>query len=205
MRNRYHLVVLAATLGVAIGLGAALLRTSHTPAAREEVQPLKARVTWPAEARRAPVFSLRDQRGAAFSLAALRGHPVLLTFLDSRCRRECPVAGREVADVQRRTAGTGLALVVVSVDPWADTARSVRSFAAHAQWHGDWRWLFGGQRQLRRVWQSYDIAVKRTPAGVLHGTTLYVIDARGDVRAAYLFQVSADTVAREVRDLASSD
>src|SRR5438105_13901216 len=99
MPNRYAFLVVAATLGVAIGLGAALLRSSRAPAAQQEVQPLSAQASWPSGAKRAPAFSLRDQAGRMLSLSALRGHPVLLTFLDSVCKKECPLEGRALRDV----------------------------------------------------------------------------------------------------------
>jgi protein SCO1/2 len=202
-RRPVALVVLAATIGVAIGLGVALLRSSHAPAAGDPSSSLQAQATWPAGARLAPQIALRDDAGKTLRLSSLRGHVVLLTFLDSRCKRECPVEGRTLGDLQRRIGGTGAVLVVVSVDPWADTVRSVHEFASRAGWRESWHWLLGRKSQLRPVWQSYDIAVKRTPADVLHGTALYVIDRRGDVRSGYLFPFGADAVAREVQMLSS--
>src|SRR5438876_10613947 len=88
---RYALVAFAAAIGVFVGLIAALLHSPHAPAARPG--PLHAQVTWAAGTKHAPAFSLRDQRGRRVSLRSLRGHAVLLTFLDSRCKRECPGEG----------------------------------------------------------------------------------------------------------------
>src|SRR5205807_1065343 len=136
----YALIVLAATIGVAVGLGLALLRNPRAPAAEPSAS-LQAQATWPAGARTAPEIALRDDAGRTLSLRSLRGHVVLLTFLDSRCRSECPVEGRVLADVQRRTSEAGTVLLVVSVDPWADTPGSARSFATRAGWRGDWHWL----------------------------------------------------------------
>jgi protein SCO1/2 len=198
----FALIILAATIGVALGLGVALLRTSHAPAADPSAS-LQAQATWAAGTRAAPPIALRDDAGKTLTLSSLRGRVVLLTFLDSRCKRECPAEGRTLADVQRRIAGTGAVLLVVSVDPWADTVQSARSFAARARWRGDWHWLFGRKTQLRPVWQSYEIVVKWTRADVLHGTALYVIDTRGDLRAGYLFPFATNAVGREVQQLSS--
>jgi protein SCO1/2 len=196
---RYALVAFAAAIGVFVGLTAALLRTSHAPAAGPG--PLHAQVTWAAGAKRAPPFDLRDQRGRSVSLRSLQGHPVLVTFLDSQCKRECPVEGRVLRDVLGGLNGTGAVLLVVSVDPWADTPTSARAFAAHARWHGNWHWLLGNRAALAPVWRGFNIAVKRVPGDVLHSAALYVIDPRGDLRAAYLFPFSAGTVASDVRRL----
>jgi len=193
-------VLFAATIGIAIGLAAALLHRSQRSAAQPS--PLRAQITWAAGAKPAPGLALRDQRGATISLQSLRGRVVLLTFLDSRCTRECPIEGHVLRDVLRRIQGTGAVAVVVSVDPWADTPASARTFAARAGWSGNWQWLLGDKAALAPVWRAYNIAVKRTPGDILHSTALYVIDPVGDLRAGYLFPFSADAVAQDVQRLA---
>ncbi|TMK33577.1 MAG: SCO family protein [Actinobacteria bacterium] len=193
-------VVVAAVAGSAVGTVLAVQRPASSAAAPE----LQAQVVWPAGAKPAPNFALRDQDGKLVTLASERGRPVLVTFLDSRCKRECPVEGRTLADVQRRTAASGAVLAVVSIDPWADTPGSARKFAAEAGWRGDWHWLLGKKARLAPVWRAYNIAVKRTPGDILHSTALYLIDARGDLRAGYLFPFSPGVVAHDVRRLGGS-
>jgi cytochrome oxidase Cu insertion factor (SCO1/SenC/PrrC family) len=198
--SHFRFVLLAATIGVAIGLAAALLHGSPRSAAQPT--PLRAQITWTAGARPAPGVALRDESGATISLHSLRGHVVLLTFLDSRCTRECPLEGRVLGDVLRGIKGTGADTVVVSVDPWADTPVTARIFAERAGWSGNWRWLLGNKAALAPVWRAYNIAVKRTPGDILHSTALYLIDPAGDLRAGYLFPFSAAAVTQDVRRLA---
>jgi protein SCO1/2 len=194
-------VVLAAACGTAVGVALAVDRPSSSAATPE----LRAQIVWPAGTKAAPTFTLHDQDGKAIALARERGRPVLLTFLDSRCKLACPIEGRALADAQRQVAGTGAVLVVVSVDPWADTAASARAFAAHSGWRdNNWHWLLASKATLAPVWRAYRIAVKRTPGDVLHSTALYVIDPRGDLRAGYLFPFSPHVVAHDVRELVRS-
>src|SRR6202012_5969118 len=47
--------------------------------------------SWPAGRRAAPSFELRDQNGRPVSLAAYRGRPVIVTFVDPLCRNLCPL------------------------------------------------------------------------------------------------------------------
>jgi len=190
----------AATIGIAIGLAAALLHRSQGSAAQPS--PLRAQITWAAGAKPAPGLALRDQRGATISLRSLRGRVVLLTFLDSKCTRECPIEGHVLRDVLRGIKGTGADAVVVSVDPWADTPASARTFAARAGWSGNWQWLLGDKAALAPVWHAYNIAVKRTPGDILHSAALYLIDPAGDLRAGYLFPFSAVAVTHDVQRLA---
>jgi cytochrome oxidase Cu insertion factor (SCO1/SenC/PrrC family) len=202
---RYGLIVLAATVGVAIGLGAALVHNnSRSPAAQQEVQPLAAQVTWAAGTKPATGFRLRDQSGRLVSMRQLRGRAVLLTFLDSVCKLECPVEGRVLRDVQRRIGGTNTVTAVVSVDPWADTAGTAFAFARKAKWQGTWYWLLGTRARLASVWRAYGIGVRRERGDVAHSTALYLIDAHGDLRAGYVFPFAASTVAHDVRAVASS-
>jgi cytochrome oxidase Cu insertion factor (SCO1/SenC/PrrC family) len=196
----YRFVLLAVAVGTSVGLGLALFHGSTAPAAQPP--PLEAQVTWPAGSKPAPPLALRDQNGMPFSLAAVRGHPVLITFLDSHCRSECPVEGRVLRDVLDRMPGAVLA--VVSVDPWADTWVSARAFGAKAGWKSRWHWLLGNRLTLARVWAAYHIAVKRTPGNVLHSTALYVVDGRGDLRDGFLFPFTAGSVVRSVQALERS-
>jgi cytochrome oxidase Cu insertion factor (SCO1/SenC/PrrC family) len=198
--RQLRFVLLAATIGIAVGLAAALLHRSRRPAAQPS--PLRAQITWAAGAKPAPGLALRDQRGATISLRSLRGRVVLLTFLDSRCRRECPIEGHVLRDVLQRIKGSTADAVVVSVDPWADTPASAGTFAARAGWSGNWQWLLGDKAALAPVWRAYNIAVKRTPSDILHSTALYLIDPAGDLRAGYLFPFSAAAVAQDVQRLA---
>ena len=195
-----RLVIFAAAIGIAVGLAAALVHRSQGSAAQPS--PLQAQITWAAGAKPAPGLALRDQSGATVSLRSLRGRVVLLTFLDSKCVRECPIEGHVLGDVFRRMKGISAVALVVSVDPWADTPGSARTFAARAGWSGNWQWLLGDKAALAPVWRAYNIAVKRTPGDILHSTALYVIDPVGDLRAGYVFPFSADAVAQDVQRLA---
>jgi protein SCO1 len=148
----------------------------------------------------APAVQLPDQDGKTTSLAALRGHTVLLTFLDSRCTNLCPVEGSQLAAVQRRLpAGQRPALVVISVNP-ADTRASVARFVRQAGWTQPWRWLLGTRSTLAPVWRAYHIGVRlrhgqavqtgkttiRVAGDVVHTIALYVIDPKGEERYGYL-------------------
>jgi protein SCO1 len=156
---------------------------------------LHAQATWPAGAKRAPDFHLRDQAGRPTTLSAERGRVVILTFLDSHCTQECPIEGPLLADVQRRIGAPQRAqFLVVTVDPWADTGHSARASAAKSHRRGEWHPLLGAPAH----------GVRRTPSDVNHTTVLYLIDPHGFERAAYLVPFSPADVAADARGLAAS-
>jgi protein SCO1/2 len=191
----------AALAGAGAGIALAIVNGRGTPAPPAAFH---AQATWKTGEKPASTFSLLDERGRSLSLAGERGRVVILTFLDSRCRRACPVEGRELAELGRRLGRTNSQLLVVSVDPWADTAASARAFAAKAHWTLPWHWLLGSRAQLRPVWARYSIAVKWTKADILHTVALYVIDREGYQRAAYLFPLRPAEVASDIRRIAAS-
>lgn len=148
----------------------------------------------------APAVRLPDQDGRMTSLASLRGHTVLLTFLDSRCTNLCPIEGSQLAAVQKRLPAAGRPeLVVISVNP-ADTGASVAKFVRQAGWTQPWRWLLGTRQTLAPVWRAYHIGVRlrhgqavqtgqttiRVAGDVVHTIALYVIDPKGQERYGYL-------------------
>jgi protein SCO1/2 len=206
VRTRVVVGLIATASASGIGIGAALaLAHGRSAPVLAPAPPLRAQATWPAGARRAPGFRLRDQLGRLVTLRSERGRVVLLTFLDSHCRTECPIQGALLARVQRRLGAAARAdLIVVTVDPWADTGLSARAFAVESHWSGSWHWLLGSPAQLKPVWADYEVAVLRTRTDVTHSAVLYLIDPHGFQRAAYLVPFAPADVAANVRELATS-
>jgi protein SCO1/2 len=194
----------AAALAVVVGSIALVVLTLISPSSRAASQQSspasQAGLRWTLKSIPAPALDLPDQTGSTTSIAALRGHVVLLTFLDSRCTNLCPIEGSQLAQVQRRLpAAKRPVLVVVSVNP-ADTQASVAKFVHEAGWTTPWRWLLGSRKTLAPVWRAYHIGVRlshgqavqtgnttiRVAGSVVHTIALYVIDATGHERYGYL-------------------
>ena len=185
-------------IGIALASGSGRAHRAAISAAPR----LHAQERWAAGARAAPEPRLPDQTGRLVTLRRER-RVVLLTFLDSRCRSSCPVEGRMLASVARRLPPRlRPELVVVSVDPWADSPASARHFVVKSRWSGRWHWLLGTPTTLRPVWSAYQIGVRRTKADILHSLVLYVV-VRGYERAAYLFPLEPRNVAADIRLLAA--
>lgn len=153
---------------------------------------------WKAGTRPAPSFDLTDQRGRSVSLASLRGRPLLLTFLDSKCTTLCPIVGHQLGVVERHLGGQPVRLVIVSVDP-ADTRHTVAAAARKWGWHGHWQWLMGTPARLAPVWRAYGIGVQPTATDIAHSMAVYVIDGQGDERAGFLPPLAISRLVSDVR------
>jgi cytochrome oxidase Cu insertion factor (SCO1/SenC/PrrC family) len=170
-------------------------------------------VTWPADRRAAPDFVLRDQDGRPVSVAAYRGRPVIVTFIDPLCRNLCPLEAKVLNDVLgRMPARERPAIVAVSVDVYGganrrgNLVRDVHEWQLVPQWH----WAVGTPAQLAAVWKRYQIGVKVT-TNRIDGTTIhyithteaaFVLDATGHERALFLWPFYPQDVERTLRQLA---
>jgi protein SCO1/2 len=154
-------------------------RATDTPA---QATALQGSVLKPAPA---PAFRLTDQWGRTVTLASLRGHPVLLTFLSSICTTNCPLVAEDIHQTlsQLGTAGRGVVAVAISTDPEGDTHASIVKFSQ--QHHLLHRWLFltGNRDVLTTVWEHYYVyaAPANAPAAVKdsHTSGTYLIDPQG--------------------------
>ena len=208
---RLILSVLALTLAaLAAVLYLALRSSAPTPAnAAAPVSDTPA-ATWSSGALRAPDFNLTDQHGAPVSLAALRGRPVIITFIDPLCRDFCPLEAQHLNDVATAfPQGSKPAIVAVSVNIYGNTPSILRQDGRKWVLVPQWRWAIGSPAALGRVWKAYHVevvATTKTVAGVRvhtigHTEAAYVVDAKGYERALFLWPYSADGVVRTLRTL----
>jgi cytochrome oxidase Cu insertion factor (SCO1/SenC/PrrC family) len=198
------LLVLAAVGGSSLGLvahvafGERQLTSSALPT-------FHGQASWGGDERAAAPFRLRDQDGAVVSLPRLRGRPLLITFLDSRCEEQCTATGVELGMMLREMRPANWpTLLIVSVDPVGDTPASIRRAMAEWRLAGPWRWhwLRGTRGELARVWEAYGIAVEPTTNDITHGLALYLVDGRGFQRTGYLFPFLPNFVALDLQTLA---
>ncbi len=207
-RVRWAVLGAAALLGVGAGAGLIVAHSSG----KTKTLPLLGgpAATWAAGARPAPAFSLTDENGRAVSLAAYRGRPVILTFLDPLCRNYCPVEARRLSALERSLPqGSRPAIVAVSVNVYGNAKRYLTEDESKWNVTADWRWGVGTPARLAAVWRHYDIGVtvaSKRLAGVnvrdvIHTEAAYLIDAKGDERALFLWPFSATDVGAALRNL----
>lgn len=191
--------------GVVGGLALHSPRTRHAPGSQPasvSAGGLRGDAVWAPGRRPAPLFALRDQSNRRVSLSDQRGRAVLLAFMDSRCKFVCTLEGPTISRLLRHLGPAPVTLLVVSVNPWEDTAASSRAAAARWGVGGDWHWLRGSAGELRPIWRAYGIEVRRAAGDVNHSTAVYLIDRRGDERAGFNYPFPVPEVARNLRLLA---
>ena len=143
----------------------------------------------PLTRRTAPLFTLTDQRGSTWSLAAQRGRIVVLAFYNETCNDICPVLGSELrASISLLgTRADHVEFAIVNTDPThaaalAEPAALRRTGLVN---RANVVFLTGTLNELNAVWTHYGVQVRvgRPPAPTLHNDVLYFISASGALRA----------------------
>jgi protein SCO1 len=146
---------------------------------------------------RAPNFALRDENGRRVTMKEYRGKVVVVTFLYSHCKEECPVQAQQIKGALD-DLGHDLPALAISVDPPGDTPGSVDRFNAEQGVTNRIRWVLGKESQLRPLWHGFH-TTSQTPQ-TEHMARLVLIDKRGFQRIGYPSnQVTPERLAHDLR------
>jgi protein SCO1 len=209
-RSRWAVWGAAALIGLVVGATLVAVRSSSPKASTSVVA--GPATTWASGRKPAPAFDLKDQNGNPVSIAAFRGRPLIVTFIDPLCRNYCPIeASRLNAVVRSLPPAQRPAILAVSVDVYGNARRYLVQDIQKWKVGSEWHWAIGSSSQLNAVWNHYEIGVLVTTkkiAGVAvhnitHTEAAYIVDAKGDERALYLWPFSAADVKSTLTALSS--
>jgi protein SCO1/2 len=127
---------------------------------------------------------LIDQNGTTFTLNGLRGTPVAVTFIATRCTDACPIVDGLFSKLSLELAQKHVAtkLVTITLDPDFDRPivmrRTAEQFSADPQ---RWRFASGRPRDVRAIMHAFGVTTELDEHGIpdVHSTFVYVFDGRG--------------------------
>lgn len=189
--HKLALAALIATSTLVIIVGAAwgirLFAMSHNQAPTQSTNPANYPIGgFPMTGNLAPDFTLTDQFGHPVTLSSLRGHEVVLAFIDSRCKTLCPLTSTIMYNAKAQLASSAASqvqLVAVNANPSATSVATVQAWSiAHGMLH-QWLFLTGTAAQLQSVYHVYNVYVQVGSGGeVEHDPIIFIIDAQGHER-----------------------
>jgi protein SCO1/2 len=130
----------------------------------------------------APDFVLRDQEGDRVSMRALRGRPVVVTFLYTHCQDTCPITAQTVRGALD-DLGHDVPALAIAVDPPNDTPQSARKFLAEQRVSGRIDFVLGSRAELRPIWEGFGVKPERVTEE--HTAQITLVDAHGIQRVGY--------------------
>jgi protein SCO1 len=131
---------------------------------------------------RAPDFELRNQDGDPVSMRALRGQPVVVTFLYTTCEDSCPLQAQTVRGALDEL-GHDVPALAIAVDPPRDTPERARRFLAEQRATGRIDFVLGSRAELRPLWTGFHIQPQSVTTE--HQARFTLVDARGFQRVGY--------------------
>ncbi len=136
-----------------------------------------------------PDFELVDQTGHPVRLSQMRGEPVAVTFLYTRCpiATACPMTTAKFSrlDAMLRQKGFGR-LLVVTVDPEHDTPAVLADYARRAGADPKrWKFLTGKPAAVADVASSFGVLYYPDHGQVVHGQAVAVVGPDGRLSTIY--------------------
>jgi cytochrome oxidase Cu insertion factor (SCO1/SenC/PrrC family) len=168
-------------------LGIRLFAMSRNQAATQSTNPANYPLGgFPMAGNLAPDFTLSDQFGHPVTLSSLRGHEVVLAFIDSRCKTLCPLTSTIMYNAKAQLAtstASQVQLIAVNANPTATSIATVQAWSIdHGMLH-QWLFLTGTAAQLQSVYSMYNVYVQVSSNGVLeHDPIIFIIDSQGHER-----------------------
>jgi protein SCO1/2 len=137
-----------------------------------------------------PDFELTDQTGHAVRLSKLRGEPVAVTFLYTRCpiATACPMTTAKFSrvDAMLKDKGWGK-LLVLTVDPEHDTPAVLADYASKAGADPKrWKFLTGDPKAVADAASSFGILYYPDKSGqIIHQQGVAVVGPDGKLVTIY--------------------
>ncbi len=133
----------------------------------------------------APDFTLTDQFGNSVSLSSLRGHEVVMAFIDSQCKTLCPLTSQIMYDAKARLStaeASKVILLAVNANTAATSVNDVQTWSINHGMLHQWLFLTGSAQQLNVIFHQYNVYDEVTQGTVVHDPITFLIDASGHER-----------------------
>ncbi len=136
-----------------------------------------------------PDFTLTDQDGKAVSLSQLRGEPVAITFIYTRCpiASACPMATAKFSRLDAMLSEKKFGqLISITVDPRFDTPQVLASYAKMMGAHPKrWRFLTGSPEAVARAAESFGVMYFPDTGQITHTQAAAVVNRKGRLATIY--------------------
>ncbi|MCS7143237.1 MAG: SCO family protein [Aigarchaeota archaeon] len=167
--------------------------------------------------RQLPDFTLIDQYNNDFSLAKVKGRPIILFFGYTNCPDVCPYAMMKISESLRESMKLlnrdveSFAVIFITVDPLRDTPQVLSLWAS--KYYAYTIALTGDLEELKRVWTIYgvvraedydEISIVGGYYFISHSAVIYVADKNHILRYILTPETSIDEFKRALLDVLRS-
>jgi cytochrome oxidase Cu insertion factor (SCO1/SenC/PrrC family) len=114
---------------------------------------------------KAPDFTLTDQHGEPFHMAAMKGKVVVMSFIYTHCTDICPYIAVKVKDAYTLLGNdaANVVFVAVTTDPKRDIPKVTAAYSKALGLLDAWHFVGGSPEAVQAVWANYGIGVTVDP------------------------------------------
>lgn len=136
-----------------------------------------------------PDFALTDQTGRTVRLSQMRGEPVAVTFIYTRCpiATACPLTTTRFAKLDSLLKAKGFGrLLTITVEPERDTPKVLAEYASHLGADpARWKFLTGDPKAVADVASRFGVIYYPDAGQVVHAQAVAVVDPSGRLATIY--------------------
>lgn len=195
--KRRRLLLLAALIGLAAGVGSAVMLAVIPAGGPQQASSGKALIGGP--------FSLLEPDGKNVTDLTFAGKPMLVYFGFTNCPDVCP-SGLQVISAALDKLGSkadGITPLFITVDPERDTPQVLGEYVK--SFNPRIIGLSGSPQDIAAVTKAYRVYVKKVPNdkeperyGVDHSSFMYLMNGKGEYVKHFLHTVDVDQLANEL-------
>ena len=154
----------------------------RTPASAENDARLK-------EGDKMPPFDLTNENGERISLETFRGHPLVLTFVFTRCPLPnfCPRMSNNFEELQTAVKGdsgtlAGTRLLSITLDPGYDSPKVLSDYAAfHRADRKIWSFATGDEKEIDLLTRAFSVYRQTEGGTISHGLATALVNRDGKI------------------------
>ena len=136
-----------------------------------------------------PDFALTDQTGRTVRLSQMRGEPVAVTFIYTRCpiATACPLTATRFAKLDSLLKAKGFGkLLTITVEPERDTPKVLAEYASHLGADpARWKFLTGDPKAVADVASRFGVIYYPDNGQIVHAQAVAVVDPEGRLATIY--------------------
>ena len=136
-----------------------------------------------------PDFALTDQTGRTVRLSQMRGEPVAVTFIYTRCpiATACPLTATRFAKLDSLLKAKGFGkLLTITVEPERDTPKVLAEYASHLGADpARWKFLTGDPKAVADVASRFGVIYYPDAGQIVHAQAVAVVDPEGRLATIY--------------------
>ncbi len=155
-----------------------------------------------------PVFSFQNQNGIYVSDSDFKSELLLVTFMYSECKTECPSALNDLKNFEtiRNDYKDELNIIIFSIDPENDTQSQVNRLLNQYELSNSLDYLIGNKDELKVIWEHFYVPVANIESKslkgnlILHSMPAYLISERNEFTLIYT-EFDIDSISVDIKNI----